>query len=258
MLVPLIPLWVLLAAGLDQLPSAAHRFGFVLPILITLLTIWQGQERRSDMMNERLHADPVIRYAHLVSDAVDNFRATGGPTNAETLMMPGIMAKESMHLSPERSLKKGEVLVHFLILERALKNVDNLRLFFPDLKSVSLVRDLDEIPDNKWLEREIYFNSGMVGFSYLGKGILGRYLFACRMFQNKEYQRARKEIEKLLQIHPGYPQFISELGMIGMVTDNQALVDSVLTDLGRRAETGPYKDMALQEYNLFKTKLGEK
>ncbi|MCP4291973.1 MAG: hypothetical protein GY780_09075 [bacterium] len=253
-MVPLISLWILAASALGKLPRNWQKSAYLLPLLLALLTGWQGHMRRNDMMNERLHADPVIRYAHLVKTAVENLKATEGPLDTEIVILPGVMAKESMHLSANNSVEKNQKRIRFLMLERALKNIDNLCLFFPELESATLVRDLDEIPSNDWLNQHLYFNTGMVGFKYLGKGVGGSYAYAGRMFGGEHYGKARRELERLLRLSPGQPRFISELGMIGIATNNQALVDSVLTDLQNRSETGPYKKEAQQELNLLLSK----
>ncbi len=257
MLVPLIPLWLLAAAGLDHLPRKLRHLMWVAPLLLIVLTTWQGHQRRSSMMNEHLHADRVIRYAHLVESAVENLSAAKGPLKDHTLIIPGVRAEQSLSLSPGQQVQKNQTRVHFLMLERALRSVDNLRLFFPDIKSISLVHDFDEVPEQEWLVSEIYFNSGLVDFTYLGRGVSGCYGYAGRMFQGRQYGRARKEIERLLRVHPGYPQFVSELGLIGIKTGNQALVDSVLADLNSRVQSGPYEELAKQELDLLKLKLGK-
>ncbi len=251
MLVPLIPLYLLAAAGVDRIPEPYRRLGYLLPVALCLLTAWQGHMRRSDMMNEALEADPVIRYARLVEEAVDNIGAAEGPLSGEIVILPGIMADESFHLSSKGNPERNETRIQFLMLERALGDVDNLRLFFPELESVTLVNNLGELPDKQWLNQEIYFNWGLVEFAYLGKGVMGCYGYAKRMFEAGKYTFARREIERILRVLPGHPRFISELGLIGVATGNQALVDSVLTDLHTRSETGPYPEKARQEHSIL-------
>jgi len=255
LLVPLIPLWLLAAAGLERLPSRIRRTGFLVPVVLGLLTVWQGNARRHDMMNETLHADPILRYSHLVADAVENFRAAEGPKNGKVLILPGIMGEESLDLSPQRSLRENEVRVRFVMLERALQDVDNLRLFFPELESVTLAQDIDELPGEEWLEHEIYINTGQVYLTYLGRGVAGSHAFARIMFHAEEFPRARREIERILRVQPGRPQLISELGQIALASGDRALVDSVLTDLDTRADTGPYHERARLEYDKLSAKV---
>ena len=255
MLAPLIPIWLLAAAGLGRLPDGARRAAWLAPLFVAALTLWQGHMRRTEMRSEHLFEDVTMRYAALVEGAVTSFREAGGPQAGRALILTAPAGDESVHMTSQDDDSADGVHVGFVFLERALVDVGNLRLFFPDLVSVRLTDDLGTLPDAVWSTQELYLNTGLVDLRYLGRGIQGAYKFAHIMYHSGRLARARREIERILTLHPGRPELIADLGRIAWTGRDQARLDEALARLEALAGDGPRAEEARRELAKLRDEL---
>ena len=89
--------------------------------------------------------------------------------------------------------------------------------------------------DFEWADRELYWTYGQGRMAYLGRGIMGRFQLSRLFFQQKDWTRARREIEFLLSRYPDDPDRLYDLGALALAEGKGEEAQRVLTRLTEMA-----------------------
>ncbi len=231
---PLAPLLLLAALGCERLPLNLRRWILLLPVLLLALTIWRGNARRNDLLSNTLLTDPVLRYGGILEDAVAALREAKPDLDGHVLVLTPWMESTSVDLAKGLRRNENSVRVQFLPVDKACYEGRVLPLFFPDLKSFDILPDIPapgspDAPD--WERTHLFLLSQVTNFQFLGTGEKGRQTLALFFYQQKDYARARREIEVLLERHPDHPDRLYDLGAIALAEGNREVVERVWTQL---------------------------
>ncbi len=211
---------------------------FVLPALLLLIAGWQGEKRRGDFLRDGMLLDPMLRYAEMAGDAVTSFREAPVTVAGDVLVTVPFLG-EAVDLA--KGLRRTENMrnVRFLPVQKALREGDAILLFFPEMESVDFVYDIDE--GTEWEGRQIYMLTGTADFRYLGVGAAARYELSRIFFRYRDYARARREVELLLDLNPSNSNLVYDLAIAGIAQGDQALLEHAGTRLDSmaRAESPP-------------------
>jgi len=248
--VPLIPLWLLAAAGLGRLPQRLRLVTVIAPLLLVALTYWQADQRRTARIGGNLLADPMLRYGQMVGTAVTDLRAAPGERQGDAIILTPFIG-QAVDLAKGLRAPEGARHVRFLPIEKALHGGLDLRLFFPGFESVRFVPDLDGSVDVDWQEGELYWTWGQARLGYLGRGTRGRVELSRVFFGQRDFARARREIELLLSLRPNDPDRLYDLGVISLAEGKGAGVQEVrqrLEELAGAEEPPGRASRALRDY----------
>ena len=258
---PLAPLVLLAAAGVERLPRGLARWALALPVLLRLVTGWRTQTRSGLLLEGKLQADPMLRYGAMVKEALRELREAQRPPAGEVLVVAapkGQAVDLAVGLRAEPSGRR----VQFLPLERALYQGDALPLFIP---AVTSFRFVDELPgpeagsDAAWTQSELYLIAGLTDFTYLGRGEAGRRELARVLFQWGYPQRAMREMEVLLALHPDDPDLLYDRGALALAAQDLETVRAVAARLAAlaAAEASPgAAAIALKDFEAAMEKAG--
>lgn len=224
---PLAPLLLLVAAGLQRLPRRLAALAFVLPVLLLALTLWRADARRTQTLSSSLLADPVLRYGGILEDTVIKLRSEKPSLRGDVVVLTPFGQRSAVNLAKGLRAEANSRRVQFLPVDRATYEGKVLPLFFPGLKSFVIVDDLPIGTEIDWESAELFLLAGVTQFTYLGRGEAGRYALSRQFFRYEEYERARREIELLLERHPGDPDRLYDRGAIALAEGNlEVLADS--------------------------------
>jgi hypothetical protein len=231
---PLAPLLLLAASACERLPQSARRWMLLLPVLLLALTLWRGEARRNDKLSEVLLADPVLRYGGILEDAVAALREAKPNLGGHVLVLTPSMKPTSVDLAKGLRRSEGSRRIQFLPIEKASYQGRVLPLFFPALKSFRILPDIPapDAPDAlDWERSHLFLMSQVTNFRFLGTGEKGRHALSLFFYQQRDYVRARREIELLLERHPDDPDRLYDLGAIGLAEGNREVVERVWEQL---------------------------
>ncbi len=224
---PLAPLLLLAAFGCERLPPILRRWMLLLPVLLLALTLWRGDARRTDKLSDILLADPILRYGGILEDAVVRMREARPNLGGHVLVLTPSMKPAAIDLAQGLRRSENSIRVQFLPIEKACYEGRVLPLFFPAMKSFRILPDIPA-PDSpvavNWERSHIFLLSQVTNFHFLGTGEKGRQALATFFYQQKDYVRARREIEVLLELHPDR---LYDLEAIALAEGNREVVERV-------------------------------
>lgn len=238
---PSIALWLLAGAGLQRLPARLLRWSPAAVLLLLALTAWRAEARREMRLNPRVRTDSVIRFAYLTEEVVDNLRAQDPPVGGDMLVLYPFMG-ESTDLAKGLRRERGMKRHQFLLADKATYGGRILRIYLPQVDSVRFRRDLDELePGEDWERSRIYLISGLAEFHLLGEGLEGRRQLGRIFYQQKDYARARREVDLLLSRRPDEPDAHYDVGAVALAQGDAAAVGRAYESLQAlaAAETRP-------------------
>ena len=235
---PMAPLYLLAVLGIERLPRRAGRAVFALPLLLLLIAGWQGEKRRGDHLRDGMLLDPMLRYAEMAGEAVASFRSAPVPVKGDVLVTVPFLG-ESVDLAKGLRRTANMRNVRFLPVQKALRDGDAILLFFPEMKSVQFVYDIDE--ETRWEDRQIFMLTGTADFNYLGVGEAARYELSRIFFRYRDYARAQREVELLLARNPANSNLVYDLAIAGIAQGDQPLLERAAARLDSmaRAESAP-------------------
>ncbi|MCB1162095.1 MAG: hypothetical protein H6693_01500 [Candidatus Latescibacteria bacterium] len=239
---PLAPLWLLAAAGLERLPARFALASFAVPLALLGLTAWRMDARAALLLEGKLQADPMLRYGKIVEDAVRSLRAAEKAPAGDVLVVAAVPG-EAVDLAVGLEEGPNTRRMLFFPVDKAFYGGRVLPVFFPKLRSWRVVEALPGAasPDTSWVNSEIYALTGTSDFLYLGRGELGRRRFTQLLFQWNYFPRAIREVEVMLTRHPQDPDLLYDRGVLALATGDGATAAAVGQRLRElvEAETTP-------------------
>lgn len=228
---PLVPLWLLAAAGLARLPLPSP--GWALALLLAALCAWRIEARWAMTLDGKLQADPMLRYGALVEAAVRELREEQPPPQGKVLAIAPFVG-ESVDLAAGLRATPGARRVQFLPVDKAFYQGAAVPLFFPAVTSFQVVNALPGAEfgaDPAWQQSEIYLLSGLTDFQYLGRGEVGRRALARVLYQHRYLREAIREVEVLRALHPADPDLLYDRGVLALVAGDAAGAEAIRTQL---------------------------
>ncbi len=226
---PLIPMWLLAGEGLSRLAAGRRWMLFGLIAVFALGTALLGSERRHAEMGGGLIDDPMIRYATLAETAVATMEADEAPKRGDLLILvPFLGGVQDLGGDAE-----GGVKVQFLPVDRALLGGRALKLFFPEIRSARFAHDFPE--SDAWRRQSLWWTYGQGNLAPLGEGEGGRHVLARLFFEKGAPARAGKQLQALLELHPGDPNLLYDLARVALAMGERERAEEILGILARGA-----------------------
>ncbi len=226
---PLAPLWLLAAAGVERLPRGLARWGLALPVLLLVLTGWRTQARSAQLLEGTLQADPMLRYGALVKDALRDLRAEKTAPAGDILVVTPLVGN-AVDLAAGVRAPANARRVQFLPVDKALYHGAAVPLFFPAVTSFRVVEALpgpEAGLNAAWTRSELYLLTGLTEFTYLGRGLAGRREMARILFQWERLPESLREIDVLLALRPADPDLLYDRGILALVAKDAAGVQAI-------------------------------
>jgi hypothetical protein len=190
---PVLPLCLLAGAGLDLRGDTWTRLAIPLLLAFLFLGAWQSSERRTMILERDLLADPVIRYAGLLDNALHSLDSSGEAIRGDLRIIAPFLSEAVSLGSASRNSSAAVARVRFLPLQKALLEGKALRLFYPELRSAAFLHNLEEEDD--WTSCNFWWTHGPGFLDYLGEGEAGRRNLAALYARHGEYQKAEREMK---------------------------------------------------------------
>ncbi|MCP4548876.1 MAG: hypothetical protein GY835_20680 [bacterium] len=223
--VPLIPVYLLAAAGLARIPGRGGRLIFLAPLLLLLLNVWQGTMRHEAKLDGKLIADPILRYAELGKVAVNDLREMESPLKGNAIFLVPFMGQK-VDLAKGLRAAPNARRAWFVPVWKALRDGTALALFFPELKAATLIIDFNEMAENenRWRESKLYWIGGAGHINWLGRGVEGRHALSRLFYQYRDYERVRRELEVLRAEFPADVDLLCDICIVAdKLGDRQAI-----------------------------------
>ena len=247
---PLVPLWLLVAAGLERLPARRGWLAWAAAAAVMVLAGWQGGYRRAAMLtgSDDLRRDAILRYGDLAQTAVETLRgaeeAPRGRVAILTPFMGGAVDLAEGLRSPE-----GAHRIRFLPVAAALRGGEALRVFFPRVEEARFLADVEEVED--WDRWRFYWTFGAGRMAWLGRGEAGRLALARLFYRHGSFRRAAREVDALLARHPGDADLLYDRAMLALRGGDRAGLDSLLAELRAAAAVESIPGPATRAYREF-------
>ncbi|MBN2171162.1 MAG: hypothetical protein JW819_07585 [Candidatus Krumholzibacteriota bacterium] len=250
---PLVPLWLLAAAGLDRLPARRAWLAWAAVAAVMVLAAWQGASRRGAVLSDQLRLDPVLRYGDLARTAVETLRAADeAPRGRVAVLTP--FPGGAVDLAEGLRSPEGARRVQFLPVAAALRGGEALRVFFPRIEEVRFPASVEEIED--WDRWRWYWTFGAGNMDWLGQGEAGRHALARLYYRYHAYRSAAREVDALLARHPGDADLLYDRALVALQAGDRAGLDELLAALRARADAESIPGPAARAYREFLANTG--
>jgi hypothetical protein len=206
---PLIPFWLLAGSSIGNLSK--RRFMPALLVLFIFYSSIYGSLHRRSEIKEGVLADPILRYAAIANRAIKALRATG-EIHKGNYIFTKPFSEISIDLAEGLQGRTGSHRKRVHFFKQALLDGRALRLFFPDIQSVYFEEASGAVPG--WQNMYIYGTYGLAEIIYLGYGEDGRMKIVSDAMAIGLYDRAEREIDIVLELHPDNPSYLFIKGQI--------------------------------------------